>query len=424
MEKEHTLLKKVGVRPTAEPLRAMHKLVEEQDEAMDHVLGKHHKFMKFAKNSPPVQNAVASTSMPEKPVELSLQDSLPSAPAFKTMKEYDEHQRKRRNRTKKAKKAKQDVYPTPVDSTVTNSNVHVFPEVSLNPISENGEPLFLEENVKVFPNSPSIINPKHPCARYYKALIESLNLDNDEGYLNDPTLDMTRYTEMFSQMQYNEPLDWGTDSAQDDQSSDEDSVSNEIAATAGISRLSLTPAPTRQSSHAPSSRSSKSKDKQRGEGRFGGDDRDNNLDSHAYDNYGYNRLVSTNFTIYTLTKDKKLQLLSSLSSLESRVELICNKCSSDSSKCVKCKTHKTQDKIEIMADSGASNCFTHTQSDLSEFEVLNDNELVVKTASKNNSLKIKGKGAWIITHEVTHREKKRSITSRLYPVYYLPGLTH
>jgi hypothetical protein len=69
MGKEHELLKKVGVRPTAEPLRAMHKLVEEQDEAMDKVLGKHRKFMKFAENSPPVQNAVASTSMPEKPVE-------------------------------------------------------------------------------------------------------------------------------------------------------------------------------------------------------------------------------------------------------------------------------------------------------------------------------------------------------------------
>jgi hypothetical protein len=91
---------------------------------------------------------------------------------------------------------------------------------------------------------------------------------------------------------------------------------------------------------------------------------------------------------------------------------------------VKCKTHKTQDKIEIMADSGASECFTHRQGDLTEFEVLDDKDLVVKTASKTNSLKIKGKGAWIITHKVTHRGKKQSITSRLYPVYYLPGLTH
>jgi hypothetical protein len=134
--------------------------------------------------------------------------------------------------------------------------------------------------------------------------------------------------------------------------------------------------------------------------------------------------VSTNFTVYTLTKDKKLQLLSSLSSLESRVELFCKKCSSDLSNCVKCKTRKNQDMIEILADSGASNCFTHSQSDLTEFEVLNDNDLVVKTASKTVSLKITGKGAWMITHNITHRGKKQSITSRLYPVYYLPGLTH
>jgi hypothetical protein len=59
-----------------------------------------------------------------------------------------------------------------------------------------------------------------------------------------------------------------------------------------------------------------------------------------------------------------------------------------------------------MADSGTSNCFTHTQSDLTEFEVLDDNDLVVKTASKTSSLKIKGKGAWIIIHEATRRGKK------------------
>jgi hypothetical protein len=72
----------------------------------------------------------------------------------------------------------------------TTQNVQVFPEVSPNPISESGELLFLEENLKVFPNSPSIINPKHPRAKYFKALIESLNLNNDEGYLNNPSLDI------------------------------------------------------------------------------------------------------------------------------------------------------------------------------------------------------------------------------------------
>jgi hypothetical protein len=162
---------------------------------------------------------VASTSIPEKPVELSLQDSLPSAPAFKSMKEYNEHQRKRRNRTKKAKKAKQDLHPAPPEKDA-NFNVRVFPEVSSNPISENREPLFLEENLKVFPNSPSIINPKHPRARYVRALIGSRNLIDDEGYLNDPTLDLTKHTHKLPQAEYEEQLDWGTDSAQDDQSSD------------------------------------------------------------------------------------------------------------------------------------------------------------------------------------------------------------
>jgi hypothetical protein len=90
---------------------------------------------------------------------------------------------------------------------------------------------------------------------------------------------------------------------------------------------------------------------------------------------------------------------------------------------VKFKTQKTQDKIEIMADSGTSQCFTHSQSDLTEFEVLDNNELVVKTASKTNSLKIKEKGAWIITHKVTHKGKECTVTSYLYPVYHLPGLT-
>ena len=157
-------------------------------------------------------------------------------------------------------------------------------------------------------------------------------------------------------------------------------------------------------SQAPSTRSSKGKGKQRDK-RFGGDDRDNNPGSYAYDDHGYRRLVSTNFTVCILTNDEKQQLLSSLSSIEHRVELIHNKCSS-TTKCVKCKTRESQDKIKIMADSGTSECFTHTQSDLSEFEVLNDTDLVVRTASKANSLKIKGKGAWIITHEVTHGGKK------------------
>jgi hypothetical protein len=138
MEKEHTLLKKVGVRPTAEPLCAMYKIVEEQDEAVDKVLGKHHKFMEFANNSFPVQNAVALSSMlPEKPVEPLLQDSLLPAPAFKSMKEYDEHEKKHCNRMRKAKRAKKDSVHLAPSEMETTQNVQVFPVVSPNPISES-----------------------------------------------------------------------------------------------------------------------------------------------------------------------------------------------------------------------------------------------------------------------------------------------
>ena len=35
-----------------------------------------------------------------------------------------------------------------------------------------------------------------------------------------------------------------------------------------------------------------------------------------------------------------------------------------------------------------------------------------------------GKRALLITHKVTHKGKSRTINSRLYPVYYLPGLSH
>jgi hypothetical protein len=53
----------------------MHKLVEEQDKAVDKVLGKHRKFMEFVNNSTPVQNAVALLStLPDKPVEPSTMD--------------------------------------------------------------------------------------------------------------------------------------------------------------------------------------------------------------------------------------------------------------------------------------------------------------------------------------------------------------
>ena len=187
MEKEHELLKKASVRPTVEPLLAMHKVVQQQEKAMDMVLGKHHKFMEFATDSSPVQNTISSTSqLPDAPVEPLLLDTV-SVPSFKTIKEYDKHEKKRCTRSRKAKKAKKESVHLPADQLPhgrTLGNVQVFPEVSSNSVDVTGELLFLEENQKVFPNSPLIINPRHPCARYFKALIESLNLDDNEGHLD------------------------------------------------------------------------------------------------------------------------------------------------------------------------------------------------------------------------------------------------
>jgi hypothetical protein len=121
---------------------------------------------------------------------------------------------------------------------------------------------------------------------------------------------MNHHTDKSSQVKYEEPLDWGTPSAQDNQSSDEDLIGNELAAMAGISCLSLTPAPTRWLSHTLSSRLSK--EKQREVRHFGGDDRDNNLDSHAYDDYGYNRFVTTSNNVSELSLYSRLVLSETL----------------------------------------------------------------------------------------------------------------
>ena len=287
----------------------MHKVVQQQKKAMDTVPGKHHKLMEFATNSSPVQSTVALTSqLPDTPVELSLLETLP-VPSFKTIKEYNEDQRKHCTRSRKAKKAKKDsvhLSAAELPHGRMLGNVQVFPEVSSNPIDKTGKLLFLEENQKVFPNSPSIINPKHLCARYFKALIESLNLDDDEGYLNDPSLDMNHCTDYKSQVNYeDEPPNWGTPSAQDYESSSDDSIGNELAMMAGISCLLLAPDLSQRLSTAPSNRSSKGMGKQREWALFNTNDQDNNLDSHAY-NYGYNRSVSTNSPVCSLSDDVRV----------------------------------------------------------------------------------------------------------------------
>ena len=90
-------------------------------------------------------------------------------------------------------------------------------------------------------------------------------------------------------METQEPLDWGTDDIGDDQSD----VNTDIASTAGISGLSISPAPSQLS-----------KGKGKARGIHGGDDQDNNPDSYAYDDHGYRRSV---FSLHSHTQsiDKK-----------------------------------------------------------------------------------------------------------------------
>ena len=265
MGKECELLKKAGIQPTAEPLKTAHKAhkVDDKLEQMKEVLRKHKNFIKFASASPIVQNAVAlSSSSAPPPAPTCFEDCLKTP----TPQDYidAENREKRRRQCKRAatmaaKKAKESAHlpASQLPHGKMLSNVKVFPEVSTNPIAENGEPLFHSGNQAVFPNSPSIINPKHPHAKYFRALIELLNMDDDEGYLNNKSLDVD-YSPI-SQVKHDEPLDWGTPSdikqeleAQDEQSSS--NLDDDIASAAGMSRLSITP--------APSNRLSRSKGKQ------------------------------------------------------------------------------------------------------------------------------------------------------------------
>ena len=149
---------------------------------------------------------------------------------------------------------------------------------------------------------------------------------------------------------------------------------------------------------------------------------DNDYQSHIYDNFesinGYRRFVS-NHSSSALSTDEYQQLLGALSSLESRIDLIriCSSC------CKKCEKDKNEHDIDFLADSGASLSFTPYRSNLTEFEVINDDKMKVQTASKENQLRITGKGSVFFTHFVSERGKLVRMNGRLYPVFYIPGLS-
>ena len=87
-------------------------------------------------------------------------------------------------------------------------------------------------------------------------------------------------------------------------------------------------------------------------------------------------------------------------------------------KCEKCKElgHKAW-----ILDSGASMHFTYKLNDFIDFEPIKDAG-VVQTAGAA-SLRIEGGGTILLSHFVENRGSCKLTTSRIYPVYYLPGLS-
>src|ERR1700678_3582912 len=90
--------------------------------------------------------------------------------------------------------------------------------------------------------------------------------------------------------------------------------------------------------------------------------------------------------------------------------------------CAKCvKKHK--DQIDLLADSGASLHFTNARSDLSDYEVVDDKDFTVTTASVGHPLTVAGRGSMYLTTSGNHRQEAGRVI-RLYPVFYVKGLTH
>src|ERR1700678_3674878 len=90
--------------------------------------------------------------------------------------------------------------------------------------------------------------------------------------------------------------------------------------------------------------------------------------------------------------------------------------------CAKCvKKHK--DQIDLLADSGASLHFTNQRSDLSEYEVVDDKDLTITTASAGHPLIVAGHGSMYLTTSGIHRQEAGQVI-HLYPVFYVKGLTH
>ena len=152
----------------------------------------------------------------------------------------------------------------------------------------------------------------------------------------------------------------------------------------------------------------------------GWDDRDNNPDSYAYDNHGQGYVSSSNATAH-INNEQHVALISSLCSLAYNVEL---NIEPHSAHCAKCKNKSNKNRIDLLADSSTSLHFTNERSNLSEYEVINDEEFTITMASTGHPLTVRGQDLMFLHTSGIHRGKEARQVIHLYPVFYVKGLTH
>jgi hypothetical protein len=87
--------------------------------------------------------------------------------------------------------------------------------------------------------------------------------------------------------------------------------------------------------------------------------------------------------------------------------------------CVKCKGSLQKSWI---LDSGASLHFSPYKREFIQFEEVADSPSV-NTAAANAPLQIKGKGTILLDHYVEKNGQRIPITTRIYPVHYVPGMS-
>jgi hypothetical protein len=72
--------------------------------------------------------------------------------------------------------------------------------------------------------------------------------------------------------------------------------------------------------------------------------------------------------------------------------------------CAKC-VKKNKDQIDLLADSSASLHFTNQRSDLSKYEVVDDKNFTITTASAGRPLTVAEHGSMYLTTSGIHRQE-------------------